>query len=596
MKTKLIFLTGIILSLFLVSAVSALTIVDAQWEDGSQILTITEGESATFDVYVVTYDYPMNIKIKLYDSNNQLIKTFADLTTEDYFFANAYTVKNLSAGNYQIKVSSSDKKGDTDSYTLNLKVNAPAPINHAPVITSTPIISVNESSAYTYQVTATDDDDDALTYSLTSSPNWLSINSNTGKVTGTAQDVTTDTDELIVITVSDGKGFVTQSYILTVKDVPAIIPTNHAPVASEQNLEVPRNSLGEIITLSATDSDGDTLKYSIVSNPSNGVISEFNSLTGILVYKPNRDFDGEDSFTFKANDGKSNSNIAKISMVVNGINTPTNHAPVITSTPITEVNEDSSYTYQVTATDTDEDALTYSIIQGPGWLSINQNTGKVTGTAQDVNKDSSWKVIIKVSDSKGFVTQSYILTVKDVPAIIPTNHAPVITSTPITEVNEDSSYTYQVVATDADGDTLTYSLTRNPVWLSIDSATGLITGTAPDVTEDTYVPIEILVSDGEDSTTQTYSIKVVNIEEDSGDNTIILGGKKDKERPTSLIQFDEFYTNKYLDQFSHITLDEQETDQEDTTGSNLKNILFVLASLMAIVIILGLVTILFRRL
>ncbi|MBU2616963.1 MAG: putative Ig domain-containing protein, partial [Nanoarchaeota archaeon] len=310
----------------------------------------------------------------------------------------------------------------------------------------------------------------------------------------------------------------------------------------------------------------------------------------------NRDFDGEDSFTFKANDGKSNSNIAKISMVVNGINTPTNHAPVITSTPVTSVNESSAYTYQVTATDTDEDALTYSIIQGPGWLSINQNTGKVTGTAQDVNKDSSWKVIIKVSDSKGFVTQSYILTVKDVPAIIPTNHAPVITSTPITEVNEDSSYTYQVVATDADGDTLTYSLTRNPVWLSIDSATGLITGTAPDVTEDTYVPIEILVSDGEDSTTQTYSIKVVNIEEDSGDNTIILGGKKDKERPTSLIQFDEFYTNKYLDQFSHITLDEQETDQEDTTGSNLKNILFVLASLMAIVIILGLVTILFRRL
>ena len=41
-----------------------------------------------------------------------------------------------------------------------------------------------------------------------------------------------------------------------------------------------------------------------------------------------------------------------------------------------------------------------------------------------------------------------------------TNDAPTITSTPVTAATEDAAYSYDVNATDPDGDTLTYSLTR----------------------------------------------------------------------------------------------------------------------------------------
>ncbi len=63
------------------------------------------------------------------------------------------------------------------------------------------------------------------------------------------------------------------------------------------------------ITLLASGADGDSLTYTVVSQPSNGV------LTGTapnLTYKPNADFNGKDSFTFKANDGELDSEIATI--------------------------------------------------------------------------------------------------------------------------------------------------------------------------------------------------------------------------------------------------------------------------------------------
>jgi hypothetical protein len=67
------------------------------------------------------------------------------------------------------------------------------------------------------------------------------------------------------------------------------------------------------VTLNATDSDGDALAYAIVSGPTNG------SLSGTLpnlTYTPDSDYEGADSFTYKANDGYADSNIATVSITV----------------------------------------------------------------------------------------------------------------------------------------------------------------------------------------------------------------------------------------------------------------------------------------
>jgi hypothetical protein len=88
--------------------------------------------------------------------------------------------------------------------------------------------------------------------------------------------------------------------------------TNHSPVANSQNVAVTQNT-AKSITLTASDSDGDKLTYSIVAKPSHG------TLTGTapsLTYSPASGYTGADSFTFKVNDGKVDSAVATISITV----------------------------------------------------------------------------------------------------------------------------------------------------------------------------------------------------------------------------------------------------------------------------------------
>ena len=90
------------------------------------------------------------------------------------------------------------------------------------------------------------------------------------------------------------------------------------------------------------------------------------------------------------------------------------------------------------------------------------------------------------------------------------NYDPIITSAADTTATEDQFYSYTVTATDIDGDTLTYSLTTQPSWLSIDSATGVISGIPTnDDTGDTVVSVSVAdVHGGQD--THTYTLHVLN--------------------------------------------------------------------------------------
>ena len=85
------------------------------------------------------------------------------------------------------------------------------------------------------------------------------------------------------------------------------------------------------ITLEGTDSDqGDTISgFIIISSPTNGQISNFNSNTGTLTYTPNNNFVGQDSFTFKVTDsrGLQSTNIGVISITIKSPPPPNNEQP-----------------------------------------------------------------------------------------------------------------------------------------------------------------------------------------------------------------------------------------------------------------------------
>nr|WP_246119382.1 DUF1566 domain-containing protein [Aliikangiella coralliicola] len=99
--------------------------------------------------------------------------------------------------------------------------------------------------------------------------------------------------------------------------VTVVAEPNVAPVASSQSVSVNEDESIDI-TLQATDGNGDTLSYQLVDLPANGsaVLVGQNTVT----YTPNANYFGNDSFTFKANDGALDSNVAMVTIDVIAVN------------------------------------------------------------------------------------------------------------------------------------------------------------------------------------------------------------------------------------------------------------------------------------
>ena len=100
-------------------------------------------------------------------------------------------------------------------------------------------------------------------------------------------------------------------------------------------------------------------------------------------------------------------------------------------------------------------------------------------------------------------TQDYTVTVTVEPAPNSAPTGPALSDVTISDVNMGNTWTLNTSSgvTDADGDTLTYSASGLPSWLSIDAGTGVLSGTIPDVelTGESY-NITITVSDGKGGT------------------------------------------------------------------------------------------------
>jgi hypothetical protein len=154
-------------------------------------------------------------------------------------------------------------------------------------------------------------------------------------------------------------------------DVPAQCGTPPAPpVAAAQSVSTDQDTpVG--ITLSASDPNGDTLNYSVVSPPSHGTLS---GTAPNVTYTPAAGYVGPDSFTFKANDGSLDSNIATVSIDVRS--TTVNRAPVADSQSI-NTPRDTPVPIRLTGSDADGDALAFAIMSPPLF-------GTLSGTAPDL--------------------------------------------------------------------------------------------------------------------------------------------------------------------------------------------------------------------
>lgn len=81
-------------------------------------------------------------------------------------------------------------------------------------------------------------------------------------------------------------------------------------------------------------------------------------------------------------------------------------------------------------------------------------------------------------------------------------------------IYEGDSISTSVLATDPDGTSIVYSSSNLPAWLTLNSSSGLITGTAPTVSSDTTYTFTISASDGVNTTSRSFNIVVLDIPTD----------------------------------------------------------------------------------
>lgn len=295
---------------------------------------------------------------------------------------------------------------------------------------------------------------------------------------------------------SDGSNTVTP-----VNGTITITAVNDAPTITSQALVLATEDTAYAYQLAVTDADKDeTYKFSASILPS---WLSINTSTGLLVGTPSNNDVGEHNVSIKVTDSAGASDIQIFTITVANVN----DKPVITSTPDTVAVEEQLYNYTVSATDIDAgDTLSYTVLGLPSWLSFNEATRSFKGTP--TNDDvGSYKITVVVMDmSEEEARQSFTLTVSKV------NDAPVFSSTPITTAIEDSIYNYTVSATDVDkGDTLIYSAKTLPSWLSIDAATGLVTGTPGNDDVGMHTVSLIVTDSAKETDSQMFSITVENV-------------------------------------------------------------------------------------
>ncbi|PYQ92457.1 MAG: hypothetical protein DMG02_01355 [Acidobacteria bacterium] len=247
--------------------------------------------------------------------------------------------------------------------TVSITVTA---VNHAPTANAQSVTTA-EDTAKAITLTGSDVDGDALTFSIATQPAH-------GTLSGTAPNVTYtpvlnyNGPDSFTFTVKDAT-LVSTAATVTI----TVTAVNDAPVANAQSVTTVEDT-AKAITLSGSDVDGDTLTYAIATQPAHG------TLTGTapnMTYTPALNYNGPDSFTFTTKDATLVSTAATVTITVTAVN----HAPVANAQSVTAATA-TARSITLTASDVDNNPLTYSIVAAPAH-------GTLTGTAPNVTYTSA---------------------------------------------------------------------------------------------------------------------------------------------------------------------------------------------------------------
>lgn len=190
------------------------------------------------------------------------------------------------------------------------------------------------------------------------------------------------------------------------------VEANHAPVAQDRTVTTPSNT-AVVVTLAATDADGDAMTYAVQSGPSHGSLSGCTLVSSSFTqctYTPAAAFVGDDSFTYRASDDLATSAAATVTITVTG------QPPLVNAGADKTGTEGSPISLTGTASDPDGQALTYqwSATPGPGvdagaGCSFTASTS--LNTSVTCTDNGTFTATLTASDGGASTSDSAVLTI-----------------------------------------------------------------------------------------------------------------------------------------------------------------------------------------
>lgn len=249
------------------------------------------------------------------------------------------------------------------------------------------------------------------------------------------------------------------------------------------------------VALSATDADADSLTYSLGAN-SAALGASISGTT--LNINPTADFNGSGTLTVNVTDGE-DTDSETITVTV----TPVNDTPVLASIGTQTVNEESSTSVTLSASDVDGDSLTYQLDSATAALgaSVSGNTLSINPTTDFTGSGS---VTVSVSDGSLSDSETFTVTVNNI------NDAPVLSAVSDLTIPEDTSTTITLTATDIDGDSLTFSAVSADTGVATVAVSGSTLTVTAATANSATTTITVTVSDGTLSADTSFSVELTD--------------------------------------------------------------------------------------
>lgn len=225
-----------------------------------------------------------------------------------------YTSKEDFAGLDEFAYSISDGKGGASTGSIRVTVKFPS----RPPVATADSFHVNANESTQLEVLANDSDvnADILTITTVGSPTKATAVTDGQVITYTPNAGAAGADSFSYA-ISDGNGGTAQATVSLIVD--STNSVNHIPIARAASFATkPGQAVN--ITLSGSDSDDDPLTYIIAEEPTFGTLS---GTLPNLVYTPEVNFIGSDSFAFKVNDGQADSSVEIVTISVDPNNNTT---------------------------------------------------------------------------------------------------------------------------------------------------------------------------------------------------------------------------------------------------------------------------------